>query len=84
MLEVRVHRPELKHKRAILIAGHNLLGKAPQFHDDNFVDSRNYKQRQVREKKTKNSETFMWNHVSYGITYHNKSHHLPQSDATRS
>ena len=51
LLEVRVHRPELKHKRAILIAGHNLLGKAPQFHDDNFVDSRNYKQRQIREKK---------------------------------
>ena len=51
LLEVRVHRPELKHKWAILIAEHNFLGKAPQFRDDNYVDSRNYKQRQVREKK---------------------------------
>ena len=48
LLEVRVHRPELKHKWAILIAEHNFLGKAPQFRDDNYVDSRNYKQRTVK------------------------------------
>ena len=48
---MRVQWPELKHKWAILIAEHNFLGKAPQFRDDNYVDSRNYKQGQVREKK---------------------------------